>query len=317
MRKLILAAVLLLLASSASADIEVDIKQECSDREENLISISDPQKTYSHPAEPGYYDNQVCLSGVDETSITNGECDTVTGFSLTGREDQAHFSIHETYMANVCTGNIQTRVTSGTGAGCYSNETALFSVSGEDNAHVADANIFDQKVCGGYIKPDNVSLSLKFNHSSNDNIYFDDQQVSGEQTFDSADYPYIVAEGNNMVSGIVSPDFKSASRRIESENILRLSTSRKSANFIVPYTYGDHTDIENREELVTEEEFLSVVRPSFGYLLPESPKIRVIYDPEVELESSISFTPGRYQFDVVKTGEDRIGLLTPDERTGN
>lgn len=317
MKRIILAVIILLSISSVSAEIEAEIKQTCSNSEEAVISISDPQETYSHPAEPGYYENQLCVDGIESSSITEGECQSAAGLYLTGREDEAHFSIYDSYRLSVCTSNVETRLTSGSGGGCYENETALFSVSSDDNAHVADTNVFDQKVCGGYITPRNVSLSLKFNHSSSDTVYFDGVQANGENSFSSADYPYMVSEGNNMVAGIVKSDFKSASREIESENILTVSSSRDSSSFIVPYTRGDHTNIENRENLVLEKEFMTQIRPSFAYLIADSPTVRVIYDPDTNLESSISFTPGRYQFDVVKTGEDRIGLLTPDERTGN
>ncbi|MFT4893052.1 MAG: hypothetical protein ACI8Z7_000847 [Candidatus Nanohaloarchaea archaeon] len=316
MRITVLALLFALLISSVSADIQSGIKGECSESEVPVISISDPQETYSHASAPDYYDQNLCISGIESSELTEDECDSSAGFYLTGTEDEAHFSVFDTYRVSVCTDSMETRVTSDTGS-CNENETALFSVSGNDNAHVADTDVFDQKVCGSYITPGNVSLSLEFNHSSTDQVYFDGEQVSGEESFDSAGYPYMVSEGDGMVSGIVTSKFGSASRNIQGENILTVSTSETDSSFIVPYTEGDRADIENREEMIENNEFLGEVKPSFGYLLPESPTIRVIYDPEVELNSSIRYTPGSYQFDVVKTGENRIGLLTPDERTGN
>lgn len=317
MRKVALGLLLLLSVSAVSADIESDIKSECNQREEAVISISDPQETHSHPAEPGYYDNQLCISGIESSEITEDRCQFATGLYLTGREDEAHFSIFGSYRLNVCTSNMETRLIDDTSESCLENETALFSVSGQDNTHVADVGVFDNKMCGGYITPSNVSLSLKFNHSSGDEVYFDGERVEGEETFRSANYPYMISEGDIMTAGIVKSEFKSASRRIETENVLEMSSGRDSANFIIPYTDGGIEDIENRQEMVVEKEFLNEIQPSFGYLIPESPTVRVVYDPDIELESSISFSPGRYRFDVVKTGENRIGLFTPDERTGN
>ncbi|MFQ3275357.1 MAG: hypothetical protein ACI9LV_000857 [Candidatus Nanohaloarchaea archaeon] len=316
MKKIALALLILLTTSSVSADIESSIKSECSEREVSVISISDPQETYSHPAEPDYYDENLCISGIENSQITEGECDSATGMHLTGRGNESHFSVFDTYRLSVCTDSMETRVAPSDGS-CRENETALFSVSGEDNAHVAAPGVFDQNLCGGYVTPENVSLSIEFNHSSSDNVVFSGENVEGEQTFDTADYPYLVSEGNSMVAGIVKSDFRSASRRVDGENILVMKASRKDSTFILPFTQGGSSDIQNREQMVADGDFLSEVRPSFGYLIPESPTVRVIYDPDIDLDSNISFSPGTHQFDAVKTGEDEVGLLTPDERTGN
>lgn len=316
MRKIALAIAILFFVSMGSADIKAEIKTSCNFGEEPVISISDPDKAYSHAAEPGYYDNQLCIDGIESSEIQENECTSTSGIHLTDREDNAHFSVFSSYRLNVCIGDMRTRITPLLGS-CNENETALFSISGKVNAHVAGPDFFDRNVCGSFISPENVSLSIQFNLSSNDEVYFDDEKVEGEQTFEEADYPYLVSQDSEMVSGIVKSEFDTASRRINSENILKMRTKRNASSFIIPFTEGDISDIENREELVTQREFLNQFEPNFAYLLPESPTVRVIYDPDLELDSNISMSPQRYQLDLVKTGEESIGIYTTDEGSSN
>ncbi|PSG99960.1 MAG: hypothetical protein BRC28_01945 [Nanohaloarchaea archaeon SW_4_43_9] len=307
MRKTFLSFVCILLVSSVSGQIEPEIRDECNNQEEPVISISDPQKLYSHPAEPGYYDNNLCVEGISDVVIQEERCEGTSGFHLSSREDNAHFSTFGGYRLNVCTGEMNTRITS-KGDMCLANETELFSVSGPDNAHVGGPGLFDRLVCGSYAEPENITLEIEFNLTSDDDVYFDGEEVEGEQSFDSADYPAMVAEGDELTSGIVSDKMSSASRSIEGENVYVMKANSTSSDFIIPFTKGDRNNIQNREELIKENEFLEQIRPSFAYVLPENPEVRVIYDPEVDIDSNISYSPGRYNFEIVKEGENSVGI---------
>lgn len=307
MRKILLPLIGLLLVSSVSGQIEPEIREECTEQEEPVISISDPQELYSHPAEPDYYDHNLCVEGISDSVIQDERCDSALGFHLSSREDNAHFSVFSEYRLNVCTGEMSTRITSVNNS-CRDNETALFSISGLDNAHVADPGIFDRLVCGSYTEPENITLEMEFNLSSEDDVYFDGEKVEGEQSFDSADYPAMVAEGDDLTSGIISTDMSYASRSIDDENVYVMKTNSSSADFIIPFTEGDRSDIQNRRELILNDEFLEQIHPSFAYVSPESPTIRVIYHPELEMDSNISYSPGRYDFDIIKNGENLVGI---------
>jgi hypothetical protein len=307
MRRLLIPLIGLLLISSVSAQIEPEIKKECSSTEEPVISISDPGRLYSHAAEPGYYDDQLCVDGISESSIQETECRSSVGFYLTSREDNAHYSTFGDYRLNVCTGEMSTRLTSKLES-CRENETELFSVSGEENAHVAEPGVFDRLVCGSYIEPDNVSVTLEYNLTSDDEVYFDGEKMEGEQEFKSADYPAFVSEGDQMVSGLILSEMSSGSRKIDGANQVRLNTNFSSASYIIPFTKGDLGEIERREETVTDGSFLNQISPSFAYLIPETPVVRVIYSPELDLDSNISYNPGAHEFDIIKNDENSIGI---------
>ncbi|PSG98911.1 MAG: hypothetical protein BRC29_02160 [Nanohaloarchaea archaeon SW_7_43_1] len=307
MRKTFLSLICILLVSSVSGQIETEFRDQCEPREEPLISISDPNKRYSHPAEPGYYDNNLCIEGISDVDIQKERCTGTTGFHLSSREDNAHFSTFGGYRLNVCTSEMSTRTTL-IGETCLANETELFSVSGLDNAHVGGPSLFNRLVCGSYAEPENITLEIEFNLTSNDDVYFDNEEVEGEQSFDSADYPAMVAEGDELASGIVSDEMSSASRRIDEENVYVMKSDSASSDFIIPLTEGDRNKIQNRKELIKQNEFLEQIKPSFAYVLPEIREVRVIYDPEIDLDSNISYRPGRYDFEITKEGENSVGI---------
>lgn len=307
MRKSISIIILVVFSSTASAQLDSSIQGECSSRQEPVISISDPIKTYSHLAEPGYYDNQLCIDGISESTIQQNRCDSSTGFHISSREDNAHFSKFSPYRLNVCTGEMTTRITSEQGS-CRSNETELFSVSSEDNAHVSGKGIFKHIVCGSYTTPENVTMELEFNLTNEDNVSFDEEEVNGEQEYQSADFPAFTVEGDQMTSGLIASDFKTASRSFEqSENVYRIDSGFPSS-VIIPFTSGNSQDIQNRKELILQNNLLNQIKPSFENQMPERSVIRVIYSPEIQLDSNIDQGPGGLRFNVTKTGDERIGL---------
>lgn len=305
MRTLLPALITLLLLPSAAADVSTDIDTECGDAEP-VISISDPQKLYSQPAEPGFYEKQLCISGITDASVQLNECKRNTGFYISGREGNSHFSIYEAYNLNVCTGEVATRLAD-EGDSCGENETALFSVSGSENGHVAAPGVFGRQVCGSYTSPSTVTLSMEFNLSSSDTVRFDGREVDGEQDFSTADYPYLISSGNEMIAGMVASDFMSASRSIDDgENVLSMRKSYDDSKFFLPFTSGEIDDIERREEMIEEDDFLQNTDPSFAFDMPSRKNVKVLYDPEFELKSNITYRSGETTFEIVKSGEEEI-----------
>ncbi|MFB6209497.1 MAG: hypothetical protein ABEJ56_05170 [Candidatus Nanohaloarchaea archaeon] len=304
---------LLLMVPFAQADISSNIDSSCGDAEP-VISLSDPSKEYSHPGDLNQYSENVCVSGLeDPVEVTSGECSKNVGFYISGRNRKAHLSFTGAYNLKVCTGKMKTRLTSPLGA-CKSNETALFSVSPVDesspkvNLHAADTNVFDRLVCGSISRPENVSLQLEFNHTSSDEVYFSGERVYGNESFSSSSYPYLVAQGDGYVAGIVKKDFLSAGRNISDNNLLQMSTKRKSASFLLPFTKGDYFEIDDQETTIRNDNFVSNIEPSFGFLMPDEATVRVRYDPDYNLSSEVDVLPGRYDFEVEKTGDNKAKI---------
>ncbi|MBC5792493.1 MAG: hypothetical protein H8Z69_00475 [Nanohaloarchaea archaeon] len=297
----ILLAVCLLLPSSAALDVKY--AEDCGNYEP-VISF-DSSEAYSHPAEPDFFSNNVCISGIEDSSIGTS-CDANTGFYLSSREEKAHFSVFDSYNLNVCTGRMATTTSKGS---CPSNSTVLFSVSSKDNAHVSKPSVFDTKICGSYQSPENVTLEMNFNLSSSDTTYFDSQQLSSEKSImPPADFPYLVSDSENYISGIVAPSFLKAERKIRKDNVLRLTRSYNQANFILPFTEGSYSTINNRKQLINNRNLLNKLKPNFGFTIYTNPLVRVIYRPETGITSNLDLSSGRYSISIEKTGSDKVNI---------
>lgn len=291
------------MVSQVAGDLNAEIVQSCQTDYVPLISMDDPDTETNNPGTPGYYKYNVCVEGIEESSFSTS-CEKNVGFYISSKNDTAHFSTQNSYEWHVCTGRMKTRVTTGSK---FDNETALFSVSGTDNAHVAEPNFYDHNVYGAYETPDNVTLKLDFNLSSSDKVYFDNQKVNGEQSFQPpAEFPYIVAESSSYIAGIVSPEFLSAQRSMNSNNSLSLTRSGDSG-FILPFTSGDRSDIEDQQQEILGKEFLNSVSPNFGFGEIETPMVKVRLDRD-DISSGISYASGTYRINVTKTGKNQVSI---------
>lgn len=154
---------------------------------------------------------------------------------------------------------------------------------------------------------DNVSLSLEFNLSSSDKVFLDDQEVE-EGEFSSADFPYIVSEGEEQMAGIAARSFKTAERTLETENRLLMNRKKERTSFIVPFTYEDHFKLEQKEDLILSGRFLNQISPSFSFFLPEEAKVKTALDPNITLESDLELGPGSHRLEIEKTGEEEVKI---------
>ncbi len=301
--KLLKILLVIALIIPASAALEVKYADECGSYEP-LISF-DSNETYSHPAEPNYYSNNVCVSGIESSSISTS-CKSNSGFYLSSREENAHFSIFDSYNLHVCTGRMA--VTTSTGS-CPSNSTVLFSASSKDDAHVSKPSVFDTKVCGTYQSPENVTVEMEFNLSSSDKIYFDGQRVQTERDFSPpAEFPYLVSDSDDYVSGLVTSSFLKAERNLEDKNLLSITKESNRANFILPLTQGNKGAIEGRKQTITGRSFLDKLKPSFGFIIHQEPLVRVSYEPEISLNSELDLSSGGYSISVRKTGSNEVDI---------
>lgn len=305
---LILSGILLFSGTATAQEegsLEVQIVQDCPDDYEPLVSMTNPEETFNNPGVPGFYTYDVCVQGIRDSEITSNQCDENVGFHLFSEEENSHFSTDEVYNLNVCTGQMATSVQ----PSCSENQTTIMSVSDDHNAHIAEPGVFDQHLCGFIEAPNDVSVTLSF-ESEQQNVYFDGSEVDGSQSFSIAEYPYLISEDGGTVQGLVASDFQSAQRSVNGHDEFMMSRERGSATFFIPFTEGDRNDIENREEAVLNNEFLTLLDPSFGFFIPDTPKIKIALKPNTNVDSQLDISSGSYTLVVRKTDENEVEILT-------
>lgn len=305
MRKLAAAFLLVFFLTNAGATkLDSTIADQCPADYEPVISMPAPNDTYSNPAGVGFYEHNLCVRGITEAEISNSGCTKSTGFYIYDNSSDSHFSTNSVYNLHVCTAEMKTQVRNS----CLSNQTALMSVSGTTNAHVAWPGFYSQDVCGFYANPENVSISLEFNLTSSDQVLVDDSQV-GEQEIRIAEFPYIVSEGNNRIAGIVSSDLIRVERTLDTENTLLMEKEAEEASFIVPFTKGDHETVEDHQERILSNRFLEQVSPSFSFFIPENPVIKVALDPGITIKSNLSIGTGTHTIAIRKTSDNTVKIV--------
>ncbi len=265
-------------AQAISADIK-DVGESCDpEQEASLVSINDTDG--GHVAEPGYYGHEVCVEGEIEYNVrescTGGETHV---FSLFDRTN-SHLSMYSTYNYDVCSRQTRAWVDST----CSENGTAVLSVESDNNTHVAEPNHedFSQQICMSFIEPENVTVELS--GLSGDDFYVDDHEETVEPREESwrlLEYPYVVAEENNHVTGLVSQgDFVKLSH--PDETVMSMTVSEGS--ILVPHTEGGVENIERRQDMVLDNVFLRQLSPSFAFFIPDQPTVRVVLQPDQEVE---------------------------------
>lgn len=297
-------------AAAQSTSIDSNIRPSCNANEESLISISSLTDTTGHPAEPGYYSENVCVRGIENVEIKESCLNEGIGFYISSRKSNAHFSNFEGYNLRVCADNMEVEVRNT----CLPSETALFSVSSAANGHVAEPGFYTLDACASYSEPQSVALNVEFNLSSDDEVYFDDTQVNGEQTYSPpAEFPYLISEGNGRIAGVVAREFTNISREIPDKNRLEATTQTENANYIIPFTDGSHETIERRQQLVLGNRFVSSFNPSFAYFITENPEVRVAFRSDIDVKSNLSLEPGTHVIKLEKTDENQVRIYRSEE----
>jgi hypothetical protein len=282
MRKTVLAVLLVLLMGSATAEIEAEISPSCEGDQEPLISMQNSQAEYSNPGHPSHFEEKVCVRGIREAKISNS-CTESVGFYLSSNDTDSHFSKFSSYNFPVCTGQMITAVRDS----CLSNQTALFSVSSEHNGHVAEPGFYPQDVCGFYAPPENVQISVEFNSSSADEVCFDEEK-KGEEEFRFAEFPYMVSDSEEYVSGLVPDNFLYAQRTLEDRNRLSIRRTSSQASYLFPLTEGDYRDVERHQQEILGNTFLDQLEPSFSFYIPEEATVRASLNPAANISGSLS-----------------------------
>lgn len=306
MRKALIVATVIILSSTVSG-LDATIAKDCSfdvSEYEPVISMAAPNGTISNPGPPDMYRWKLCVDGIQESSISTS-CEKKTGFFISSKTKKAHLSFSDSYNLHVCTENIKVNFRAGQ---CFDNQTKLISMSGKSNAHVANPGVFGNHLCGSLVRPENITMEMEANLSSNDEVYFDDTEIDpGDKEYPPAEFPYLVSVSDQYTTGIVKNSFQRAERRISGRNslILKSDTGKK---FLIPFFSGDRDDVEERQQLIMDSEFMAQLKPSFSQVIPDEPNVKVSFTSDVELESDLDLFPGSYSLNITKIGENRVRI---------
>lgn len=303
MEKTVLVGLILFLVTGSAAQLDAEISTSCDPDYEPVISMQDSQSVTSNPGPPSLYDEKLCVNGIREAEIKY-QCESGSmGFYLSSNGTDSHFSKLGSYNLPVCTGQMITTVRDS----CLTNQTELFSVSSEHNGHVAEPGFYDKDVCGFYAPPENVTVSVDFNLSSQDQVYFDDTQI-GENEFSFAEFPYMVSQSTSHVSGLVTSEFLYGRRTLAQKNSLEIRKDSSDASFLFPLTRGNYETIERHQQRILQGTFLNQLQPSFAFYIPEEATVRASLSPNANLSGGISLQRGRHTIDLTKTGENEITI---------
>lgn len=304
--------ILVAFSMNSSAALDSTIAQNCPSGYEELISMPNPDETYSNPGPPDLYKNNVCVSGIIESEIKS-QCTDTPAFYISSDSTDAHFSNTKGYNLEVCAGRMITRVRDS----CLANQTALFGVSKAINGqgrHVSGINtgnpkIYSKVVCGFYEPPGNVSYSLKFNLSSSDSIYFDDEEKTSDFTTSAlVEFPYLVSASSSNVAGLVADSYVQASRELDTYNRLTLKRKAGRDGVIIPLTSGDHELVEDEQEAILDNKFLDQLYPSFNFFSGSTPFVRVVLASDIDLASNLSIGEGTHNIQLEKIDENEIKI---------
>lgn len=269
-RFVVLAVLLVSLAGTASAQ-EFNVRDECNNREENIISLYD--RDGGHAAEPGHYDWQVCGSGVEQVELSSS-CDEGLSTIMSLRQQQnSHASIYTNYPVKVCAS-----FSAELNSSCSSSRS-IVSLAQPDDSHVGEPGAYSNTLCAQGGSVDTVTLKMELDASD---TYIDGEQASaGIYSASDLDYPYIV---NDEPAGLVSyGDTVSINYSTAGDRETFSMTQRGDGSFLIPNTEGGYESVERREELVNNREFLQQLSPNFAFRIPENPFVRVIYDPDINI----------------------------------
>ncbi len=77
---------------------------------------------------------------------------------------------------------------------------------------------------------------------------------------------------------------------------------------MVPFTTGDYFDIENRLDLIQNNEFLNEFRPNFAFQLVEEALIQLTVQlSEADLVNNLDLSPGFHTITIQNVGENAEG----------
>lgn len=293
----------MVLGHGTALDLETTEEGESCEEDyqlEPLISVYDPDG--GHAAQPDYYDYHICVES--EYTETRDSCETDQNFLFSlYEENDTHINTFEDEdLLQMCAEDLETEVVSDTK--CENGTKAASITSETDDTHVAYPSVendpYSHSICFTTREPENVTVSME---GFSTDFYADGEEITtGEtRTRDNVDYPYI---STDQPLGIVS---YGSFLKLEKGND-RISVTQEDGSFLLPNTRGGHISIEDEQTDVAERQFLGNVEPSFGFVSPSEPTVRVKYSPEQEVRGFNDTLPRNFELAVRNSPEFDTGL---------
>ncbi|MBY6293925.1 hypothetical protein GLU60_00880 [Nanohaloarchaea archaeon H01] len=270
-KALIALALILFLTSQGSAQ-SFEIRDDgCKGNELNFFSLADREG--GNIGQPGYFDYQLCGSGVEEVEIAESCGTNLNSMLSIYQENDSHVSVYESFRLNVCT-SFPASVNNSCSTG-----NRIVSLAKKDDSHVAEPGELQYQLCGQSREVETVTVEMKFDA---DRVYIDGEEAE-ERSYssDELDYPYIVSD---QPAGIVSyNDVRTVNYTTDGTTDV-MKITQEEGSFLIPNTKGSYTELEDQQEAVLDRDLLTQFNPSFAFTAPEQPTIKVIYDPDVDLQ---------------------------------
>lgn len=286
------------------------IRDECLSAEERLFSMSD--RVNAHAAEPGYYDHEVCAAGIDRSDYRT-VCTDVESEVLSFYEADEPFSHLSTdsdqFDQKLCTGELSIGIRDE----CPDTTKSIVSIYELPDSHIAEPGYYGNHLCGAIFE--DVELLMQFHHGDDDTAHINETAVEpGTYERDGGwRSGFISAEDASMVAGIVAGEYTriNAFRYDEDgdDHVLRMAQDRNvDVSYFVPFTEGDHQDLEGRRSMIRAGEFLEHVNPNFGLRLVERMVIQLTLQfTSIDIVSDMTLSSGAHQLVIENIGTTEDG----------
>jgi len=292
-RKIAGVVFLLFMAFSGLA-LDFSVRNSCTNSEP-MVSLNNTSG--GTIGGPNYSENLVCADQVSYFEIRES-CRSNENFILSMYDlNNSRISMYEEeYTYQLCAQNLGSAVRDS----CRSNEVKALSVTSENNTNVASPiytdTTYDMSLCITQRKPQNVTLELS---GISGNTYTEDGEIPVSDSISSPiNYGYIIEE---QPKGIVG--YGSVIRIARPENsILSLTQTADSGTFLLPFTKGGITEVQDKKNSIIENTFLNRISPSFGFEQNQDPKIKVRYVSPHQLQGFNEKIRWRSELSIKNTG---------------
>ena len=318
MRKLTPILFLLLLTVTATG-FNFSIRDSgCQSDEVVLFSISN--RTNAHAAAPDVYDDytgtygrdgkMVCAEGIGEAEIAR-ECDMLLNpvISFWDHEDgRTHLSPKdERHEYILCAKNMATSVWKS----CPGQSEPIVSIHDPIENHVAEPGYYKWQICGARFT--NSTLAYNFTMSGNKDFILNGVRNATDNSTLNTDFPgYATVENDSLISGVVGSSTKPQQITIEKNGESAFTEitygSTRGLMWFIPFTTGDMYDIENRLDMINNDNFLNQFNPNFAFNIAEKILVKVTLDlADIDIVSDLTLGTGFHNLVLRKEGINSKG----------
>lgn len=291
-------------------DLHFVLRQDsCLEEEQELFSFSN--KSNAHAGDPGYWDAEhVCASGIQDAEYTNvctGDNREIMSFFGT-EVNTTHLSTDsQMFDYKLCTRALSIGVRNS----CPNTTVTIASIFKTPEGHLAEPGVYGNQLCGGLINT--VTAAMQFHLGPDDDIYLpqDMSQSENPPTGRYTNLPdggYIVAENDSMVAGMVAGENTRLTEinydEAGADHVFNMTQSRtKDVSFYLPFTRGNHLDVEDRRLLIQRDQFLEKINPNFGLQFAEHLLVRLTLGlTDIDIVNDLSLSGGFYDLTISNMG---------------